>query len=119
MVAALDAPQFGAQLGQYAPPFGVVRVACVVGLGEDLLVFGGPGLGHVLHELLFVTGGGRLGDPHGGGAAEVGDLLGDPLQLLLGVGTCGQSDQAVTDLSDSQALELAPDGDPRGGGLAR
>ncbi|MGW7440182.1 hypothetical protein [Streptomyces sp. NPDC054849] len=84
VVTALDAPQFGPEPGQRAPPFGVVSLPGGFGSGEDLLILGGPGLRHGLDELLFVARGGRVGDPHGGTSAEVGHLLGGPLQLFAG-----------------------------------
>ena len=54
-----------------------------------------------------------------GGPAGLDDVVGDPVQLLAGAGVGRQRDQPVADLRDPEALELAPDRDPRGGRLPR
>jgi hypothetical protein len=58
-----------------------------------------------------------MGEPDSGAAAGLVDLLGDPLEVFTGAGVSRQANEAVAELGDAQALEFAPDGDARSGGL--
>ena len=51
--------------------------------------------------------------------AGLDDLLSDPLQLLLGARVGRQRDEPVDQLGHAQALQLAPDRDPRRRWLTR
>jgi len=60
-----------------------------------------------------LSGAARRGDPHGRLAAELDDLVGDPLELLAIAAVERQRDQPVEQLRDAEPLQLAPQRDPR------
>jgi hypothetical protein len=119
VVACSDAAQLAAQPAHRAAPgAGRLGPGRLGGLRHRLVV-GGDGGGHALGQGAFLGGGGRLGQPDGGLAAGLGDLLGQPLQLLAGAGVQGEGDQAVLELDGAQSAQLAPQRDPGGGGFAK
>ena len=118
VVAQADPAQLAAQPAHGPPPRAGRQSAGRLGGGGHRLVVGGGGGGHALGQGAFLGGGGRLGQPDGGLAAGVGDLLGQPFQLLAGAGVQGEGDQAVLELDGAQPAQLAPQRDPRGAGLA-
>src|SRR5439155_7620313 len=52
-------------------------------------------------------------------AAGVDDLVGHPLELLLGAGVGREGDEAIEDLRHPEAAQLAPHGDARRRRLTR
>src|SRR6266511_4546076 len=120
VVARLDAAQLAAQPRQRAPPH---RRHIAPGgggagrLGQGLVIARGRG-GHAGGQRPLLGGGGRLGEPDRRLAAGVGDLVGQPLELLAVAGVQRQGDQPVEELRGAEAAQLAPHRDPRRGGLA-
>lgn len=110
IVAAIDATQYS------SPPChrsAIGIVATFGDLGDQRVILLGACVLHLSSQYHADAPGGWGCDPNDGLTAGFDHLCCDPVEVLSRAGVVGQADEPVTDLDDTEILELAPHGDPR------
>lgn len=114
VIALLDAVKLATQSPEPSTPGSRRQQASRACSGNQLTVLRGDGGLQPRYELPLLSLTDCLGDPQRRLPTRVGDLVGEPLELLPVATIEREADKSVEELRGPQALEFAPDGDPGG-----